>query len=159
MKTILEHCSVLPQIHFEEGEVLLAEGISSDKLFVLCEGVIEVFRADDTIAMVSEPGAVFGEMSVLLGIEHTASVRTKSASTLYLIEGAKKFLAQNPAFLMPVACMLAARLRNSTTYLIDLKRQFRDQGDHFTMVDQVLESMAHDQEHHFTPDDQLPVDP
>ena len=32
------------------------------------------------------------------------------------------------------------------SYLVDLKRQFADHGDHLSMVDEVLETLVHHQE-------------
>ena len=159
MKSLLEYCESLPELKIESGVVVLREGEQSDQLFVLLEGAMEVYRGDDTIAMVADSGAVFGEMSVLLDMAHTANVRAARPSSLCVVNEARAFLSENPAFVLPIARMLASRLRNSTTYLVDMKRQFRDHSDHFAMVDQVLESMAHDQDQDFTPDEQLPADP
>lgn len=159
MTSILEHCTSLPVRTIDAGGVLITEGGLSDQLFVLRKGTLEVHRNNDTIAMATEPGAVFGEMSVLLQIPHTASVRAVHKSEVYEASNARVFLEENPEFLLPIAQLLASRLRNSTTYLVDLKRQFRDHSDHFAMVDQVLESMAYDQNQSFTPDEQLPADP
>lgn len=142
-----------------EGQVILAENERSDRLVVLKEGVMEVYRDDVSIAVVDEPGAIFGEMSVLLNQPHTASVRAVAPSRVHVIEDAQAFLLSNPACVLPIAHLLARRLHNSTSYLVDLKRQFQDQADHLAMVDEVLESLAHEQDETFTPDLELPADP
>lgn len=159
MKALLQYCNNLPKISLEPEQKIICEDGFTDRLYVLCDGLLEVYRDEETISMVSEPGSVFGELSVLLSIPHTANVRAVTASSVYVIDGANDYLGQHPEFLLPIAQMLAGRLRNSTTYLVDLKKQFKGHRDHFAMVDQVLESMSHEQLEVFTPDEDLPVDP
>ncbi|MEP3204278.1 MAG: cyclic nucleotide-binding domain-containing protein [Rhizobiaceae bacterium] len=159
MKSLLQYCSGLPKISLDPNQEIISEQSVTNRLYVLEEGVLEVHRDEEPISMVNEPGAVFGEMSVLLSIPHTANVRAVTASSVYVVDDASTYLEKHPEFLMPIAQILASRLRNSTTYLVDLKKQFKDHSDHFAMVDEVLESMAHEQVESFTPDEDLPIDP
>jgi hypothetical protein len=66
VKELLNHCVSLPKQSFEAGQVILTEDGTTDKLSILETGILEVYRGDDSIAMASDPGSVFGEMSVLL---------------------------------------------------------------------------------------------
>jgi len=157
--SLLEQCRTFETTELAEGDVVIAEGQRSDRLCILVSGTMEVCRKDVTIAVVSDPGAVFGEMSVLLNCNHTASVRAVAPSRVHLIEGAEAFLADHPDFLLPIASLLALRLNNASAYLVDLKRQYQDQHDHFAMVDEVLDSLLHQQNTRFTEDDELPADP
>ncbi|MGD9739868.1 MAG: Crp/Fnr family transcriptional regulator [Bauldia sp.] len=145
MPRILDLSRDLTEISVEAGDVILGEGETSDRLYILVEGVLEVYRGDVSVAVVNEPGAVFGEMAVLLGGPHTASVRALRTSRLRAVEDALSYLTRNPVLMVPIAQLLAQRLRNSTTYLVDLKRQFQDHGNHLSLVDLVLESLAHQQ--------------
>ena len=45
---------------------------------MLIEGRLEVVKGDSVVAVLTEPGAVLGEMSVLLEQPHTATVRAAS---------------------------------------------------------------------------------
>ncbi len=159
MPGLLELSRSYPLRDLAKDEVFLTEGEKSDRLYVLAEGAVEVFRGDVTIALVTEPGSVFGEMALLLGIPHTADVRAAAPSKVHVIENALEHLRGNPAMVLPIAQLLARRLRNSTTYLVDLKRQFEDHQDHFAMVDQVLESLINQQDESFTPGGELPSEP
>ena len=159
MPSMLELSEAFPAVELAAGEVVLKEKEKSDRLVVLTEGAIEVFRGDVTIALVTEPGAIFGEMSLLLDIPHTASVRAVGPATVRIIENAMNYLAHHTAMLVPIAQLLARRLQGSTTYLVDLKRQFEHHKDHFGMVDEVLESLTHQQDHSFMPDGDLPSEP
>ena len=51
-----------------------------------------MLRGDTQVAEINAPGAVFGEMSALLGIHHTATVRVVKPVVAYLIEDADAFL-------------------------------------------------------------------
>jgi CRP/FNR family transcriptional regulator, cyclic AMP receptor protein len=159
MNSILNHCRELDLVEYPKGEVLLEEGDQANRILILSEGAIEVYRHEITITVATEPGAIFGEMSVLLGIPHTASVRTAAPSKLYIVDEAYKHVHENPTFLFPIARLLARRLKNSTDYLVDLKRQFADHKDHFGMVDEVLDSLIHQQDEDFIQERELPPDP
>jgi hypothetical protein len=74
VKSVLDHCAGLNERRFEAGDSILAEGSVTGTLFVLIDGAIEVRKGDVAVATVREPGALFGEMAVLLGTPHTASV-------------------------------------------------------------------------------------
>jgi CRP/FNR family cyclic AMP-dependent transcriptional regulator len=159
MADMLELCSEFPDVELAPGEVILTEGEKTGHLYVMSEGAIEVFRDDVTIALVTEPGSIFGEMSLLLDIPHTASVRAVGPAKVRVIDNAMEYLAAHPAMMVPIAQLLARRLQSSTTYLVDIKRQFQHHSDHFGMVDEVLESLTHQQDQGFMPDDDLPAEP
>ena len=57
------------------GTEVLHEGGRTGHLFLLIEGRLEVVKGDTVVATMTEPGAVVGEMSVLLDTPHTATVR------------------------------------------------------------------------------------
>lgn len=156
MQELLEQCRDCPTRRLEPGEVLLREGERSGQLFVLVSGTVEVHRGDVEIALVDEPGAIFGEMAVLLDRPHTASVRAQGPAEVHVVKDAESFLAQRPGLTLPVARLLARRLDNVTAYLVDIKRQFQDREDHLGIVDEVLEALSHEQGEAFLPADELP---
>ena len=159
MSGVLELCREFPLAKVAAGQTILAEGELSGKLFVLADGALEVHRGDVPISVTTEPGAIFGEMSVLLDIPHTASVRAAAETTVHVIDDARSALGDNHDLMVPIAKLLARRLQSATSYLVDLKRQFHDQKDHLGMVDEVLESISHQQDDAFMPADELPPDP
>jgi CRP-like cAMP-binding protein len=159
MRSILDHCTSEEPRGFAPGTVLISEGSASGRLFVLVEGRIEVLRGDTQVAVVSDPGAVFGEMSVLLGVPHTATVRAASPVQAYVFDDAGEFLRSHPTIGFQLARLLAQRLNAATTYLVDLKRQFEGHRDHLGMVGDVLESLMHQQDEEFTPVAERQADP
>jgi CRP-like cAMP-binding protein len=145
MSSILDYCRDQPVKTFGAGEVLLHEGRRAGILYVLAEGRVEIVKRDVQINTVGEPGAIFGEISVLLNVPHMATVRTLTPSRFFVIEKARRFLEIHPDLAFHIAKLLGQRLRLVTTYLVDLKRQFEQEEGHLGMVDEVLESLVHHQ--------------
>jgi CRP/FNR family cyclic AMP-dependent transcriptional regulator len=146
MRTILSFCQGLPEKTCGPGEMLLAEGGREGILYILIEGEVEVLKGDLQINTVSEPGAIFGEISVLLDIPHIATVKTLTPARAYMVERASEFLQSHTDISYQLARLLAQRLYGVTTYLVDLKSQFEDHEDHLGMVDEVLETLVHQQD-------------
>lgn len=151
MRAILNHCGDIPLEHVPGGTVLLEEGQNTGRVYVLAQGRIEVIRGDTQVAVLDEPGSLVGEMSVLLGVPHTATARTLGNAKVHVINDGKTFFSAHPDLSWLVARLLANRLNAATTYLVDLKRQFAGYGDHLEMVGEVLESLIHQQERDFRP--------
>ena len=159
MRTILSFCQGLPETSFGPGDVLLAEGGREGLLYLLIEGEVEVLKGDYQVNTISEPGAIFGEISVLLESPHTATVRAVAPTRMYVAENATAFLQSHTDLAYQVARLLARRLHGVTTYLVDLKRQFEDHTDHLGMVDEVLEALVHQQDEEFSPGSDRNPDP
>jgi CRP-like cAMP-binding protein len=151
MRAILEYCVSLPVIDVADGTVLLQEGETTGRAYVLVAGRIAVLRGDTQVAMSDEPGALFGEMSILLGKPHTATVRAAGDTRLHVIEDGGKFFHDNPRLLWLVGTLLANRLNAATSYLADLMHQYADHGTHLEMVGEVLEALLYDQARDFHP--------
>jgi CRP-like cAMP-binding protein len=141
MRAVLEYCVGGNRSSVPEGTLVIREGETTGHLFVLIEGRLEVVKGDTIVAVITEPGAILGEMSVLLDQPHTATVRAASASTIYEFEDAASFLRAQPGVALLIARLLAQRLNVATTYLADIKRQYAGHGNHLAMVGDVLESM------------------
>ena len=145
IQPILPLCSSLPVQAGDTGTTLLEEGGRTGCLYVLVEGKVGVFKGETCIATISQPGAVFGEVSVLLSEPHSATVRCLAPSRFHVVHDSLNFLQANPGFTLHVSRLLAQRLHAMTRYLMDLKAQFEDRSDHLGMVDEVLESLLHHQ--------------
>jgi CRP/FNR family transcriptional regulator, cyclic AMP receptor protein len=151
LSTIADLCDGLPVVRFAPGEVLIAEGPPTGKLYVLIDGLVEIVKGDFQINLVSDRGAMFGEMAVLLGRPHMASVRAVKPTRAYVSDNGEAFLRAHPEIAHLIATMLAQRLNGVTSYLVDLKRQFEDHKNHLGMVDEILETLLHEQRSDFTP--------
>jgi hypothetical protein len=76
------------------------------------------------IAEVSEPGAVFGELSMLLDQPHAADVRAQEVTEFHVADAAS-LLTDDPATLLYVTVLLARRLDATNRALIEVKRQIQ----------------------------------
>jgi CRP/FNR family cyclic AMP-dependent transcriptional regulator len=141
MRAILDYCTGGIQRSVSAGTLIIHEGGTTGHLYVLIEGRLEVVKGDTVVAIITEPGAVLGEMSVLLDQPHTATVRAASDSAVYEISDAASFLRDQPAVALLIARLLAQRLNVATTYLADIMQQYAGHGDHLAMVGEILQSM------------------
>lgn len=141
MRAILDYCGGGTKRAVQAGALILHEGGKTGHLFVLLEGKLEVVKGDSVVAVITEPGAVLGEMSVLLDQPHTATVRAASDAVVYEFDDAASFLRDQPAVALLIAQLLAQRLNVATTYLADLMHQYADHGTHLSMVGEILQSM------------------
>ncbi len=95
MATILGFCEGFPETTFRPGDVLLSEWESTGRLHILLEGEVEILQGDFQVTTVSEPGAMFGEMAILLEITHTATVKALTPCRVIVIERGIDFLQSN----------------------------------------------------------------
>jgi CRP/FNR family cyclic AMP-dependent transcriptional regulator len=141
MSAFFEVIDRLPAKQFTAGTVLIEQGTHADRLYFLIDGDVEVLKDGTLIADVSERGAVFGEMSILLNAAHTATVRVRTPSSFRVAGASLEFLRDNPDVALYVAEILARRLDSLNRYLVDVKSQFKGFDDHLNMVDGVLDAL------------------
>ena len=111
--------AALPLASFGAGETVLAEGTKTGRLLILKSGAVGIFKGDVEFAQVTEPGAVFGELSALLDAPHSADIRTLEASEFHVADAAT--LLQDPAALLYVTIVLARRIDAANQGLLQLK--------------------------------------
>jgi CRP-like cAMP-binding protein len=134
----------LDEISVAAGETLIAQGLPASAIFVLVQGSVVIERDGAPFARVEHPGALFGEMSVVMGTVATATVRASADSTVRVAPDPLEFLAR-PGVAFAVLRLTATRLDAMTRYLSDVRAQFEDQGGHLGMVDGVLETLLQHQ--------------
>src|SRR5215471_3299711 len=100
--------ATLPLATYQPGEIILAEGSKTGRLWILKKGAVAVVRQGIEIAKVAEPGAVFGDLSALLDTPHTSDVRALETSVFHVADAARSL--QDLALLVHVARVLARRL-------------------------------------------------
>jgi CRP/FNR family cyclic AMP-dependent transcriptional regulator len=133
MPPILEPAAVLgrlgslPVESYRQGELILRGGSATGKLLIMTEGAVEVVRGSVRIAEIAEPGAVFGDLAVLLDQPHSADVRALQPSTFYVADG-RTILRVDPVVALYVAVVLAQRLETVDGLLVEARRRL-DQAD------------------------------
>ena len=144
MSAILESLQGHERRQFAAGELVIRQGEQTDALYFHIEGAVEILKDDVRVATASQPGLVFGEMAVLLGGAHTATVRAVKPCSFFIVEKPREFLKSSPALCLHVSELLARRLDALNKYLVNVKHQFEGH-DHIGMVDEVLEALMHRQ--------------
>lgn len=145
MVGLLDYCDSYPHRALGAGEVLIGEGATSDEMYVVVSGAFVVSLAGQTLAVVTEPGAVFGEMSALLdgptGATVTVAEGTDGAEVV-VVDHPLAFMIERPDALLFIARTLAGRLGASSAYLSDLQRQYGAQSGNLGLIDEVLAKLA-----------------
>jgi CRP-like cAMP-binding protein len=116
--------TALPLVSYQAGETVIVDGSRTGRLLILKKGAVAIVKEDTEIAKVAEPGAVFGELSVLLDQPHRAEVRALETSQFH-VANADTLLAQDPVAVLYVATVLAHRLDAANHALIQLKSQLQ----------------------------------
>ena len=120
MASLPASVSNLPIRVFKPGSHLIVEGRRENRLFFLVSGNVSVRKGDNEVAAINDKGAIFGEMSALLGIPATATVLAVDEVHAHMHDEADRFLEQTPDIAMhrrvevvelhgELAALLAAR--------------------------------------------------
>jgi CRP/FNR family transcriptional regulator, cyclic AMP receptor protein len=113
--------ATLPIASFQAGETVLLAGSRTGRLMILKKGSVAIVKEGVEIARVSEPGSVFGELSILLDKPHTADVLTLESSEFHV--ASDSLLAQDQLASIYIAMILARRVNNANRALVELKHQ------------------------------------
>lgn len=117
---IQERLGALAVVTYQAGDNVLTTGSRTGRLLILKQGTVAVIKKGVEIAKVSQPGAVFGEVSALLDQPHAADVRALETSQFHVADAAA-LLRQDPLVLLYVAAVLARRLEEANHALIELR--------------------------------------
>jgi CRP-like cAMP-binding protein len=107
--------AALPLATYQASETVIADGSTTGRVLILKKGAVAIIKEDTEIARVTEPGAVFGEFSVLLDQPNKVEVRTLETSQFHVADAAV-FLKQNP-----IAARIAMTLARQLDNAIDLQ--------------------------------------
>lgn len=113
----------LPERVYQSGKIIIEENFPSRGIFFLTQGVAEILKADGVLAEVKQPGAMFGEMSHLLTVLPTATVRAKTEVRVRVCECPTSFLTKNPEATLFIANNLAQRLDSLNQYVANMKKE------------------------------------
>jgi CRP-like cAMP-binding protein len=143
MTDLLALCGDLPEVVVDPGTVVVREGDDGGGIWILEDGALQVRKGDTLVNTIDRPGAVIGEISVLLGTPYGATVEATAPSRLRRAVDGATFLS-DPEVVRLIAVGLAERLNYVTAYLADLKLQYGD-APGLSMVGTVLARLAQNQ--------------
>ncbi len=109
---------------YQKGDALFVEGDDSQDLYFLVSGHLEVLKGDKKIAEILEPGALFGELSFLLGAKRTATVQAENEVRVLRIpkNEVSTFLKGYPAVAEKITEIIARRLDESSQAIYGLRQ-------------------------------------
>jgi CRP/FNR family transcriptional regulator, cyclic AMP receptor protein len=142
MATLLALTHGQPLRTLVKDETLTRAGEQSGELYVLERGRLAVLRDGVKIATISEPGSLIGEMSVLLGIDHSATVKAEIDTEIRVIEDAVAFLERSPLVALHVATLACARLNATSALLVELKKQMADKASEQGLLSRIFAAMV-----------------
>ncbi len=138
MASLLPFIESMPTQSLAAGDVLIAQGGASGDLYVLETGRLAVERDGVEIATIDQPGTAVGEMSVLLGARHSATVRAETEARLRVVGDAAHTLEHDPALAFQLATLVSERLDATSALLVDLSHRARDKPAERTLFDRLL---------------------
>lgn len=142
MASILALTQNQPQRNLEPGETLVREGEESGDLYILETGRLIVERQGVKIAEIKEPGALVGEMSVLLAKESSATVRAERATTVRVIDNPIPFLERTPIVALHVATLACARLDATSALLVELRKENAGKAAEQSLLNRVFSALV-----------------
>ncbi len=113
-QTTLEHLATeLTEVHVTAGQQLVRQGEPGDSLFVVLQGRFDVLLDTEQVVDQLQPGAVVGEIALILGGTRQATVQASEDSlTLELSrERFDRLLEKHPEIMTPFTHALQDRMR------------------------------------------------
>jgi CRP-like cAMP-binding protein len=126
MANLLTLTMSYPVLSLRPGDKLIEAGEARGEMFVLMNGHLKVSRDGVEIARLIEPGTLVGEMSVLLGTDHTADVSAITEVEVRHIEDGWRWLESSPIVALHIATMACQRLDATSRMLVELRKEGRE---------------------------------
>jgi CRP-like cAMP-binding protein len=123
MTSLLLLTYAAPTIDLDKGDVLITQGESDGNLYVLDAGMLSVERDGVKIATIDQFDALIGEMSLLLGKPHSATVRASSKARVRVVRDAMLVLERHPLITLRLATLLCQRLDSTSALLAGLSHE------------------------------------
>jgi len=113
------------RVGFLPDETLFSEGDNSREMYILLSGKVEILKNKKRIATVEGEGSYLGELSTLLGVPRTATVRTMSQCEFIVVNGDKvsDFFDCSPVLGLKLAKILADRLAKMNIGYVRLEQR------------------------------------
>jgi CRP-like cAMP-binding protein len=83
---LLQISTMMSQASYKAGDLIITEGQKNTKLFFIQSGHAEVLLSGEVVALLQNPGDVFGEMSVVLKKAATTSIRAASDIDCFILD-------------------------------------------------------------------------
>ena len=129
MANLLDLTGNQPSRSLTDGEILISQGEHGGDLFILEKGRLTIERDAVSLATVTIPGSVVGEISVLTGTNNSATVKADGSARVRVIRDAAKVLETEPLLTLRLAALVASRLEATSSELVALSREMSSKND------------------------------
>ena len=122
LKQIEAVCQEAP---FEDGEIIIAEGTTSDNFFILLDGTVQIWKKfqqpEQELLTVYSQGRMFGELALIEDMPRSATVAAKGTVRLLAVcrEDFHHLIAQSQGFALMIMRSISATVRERTENLIE----------------------------------------
>ena len=100
---------------FKKDQVIAFETSKEEKLFILVDGRIGIFKGNLKVAEFNEPGTIVGEIAIILRHQRTATIKAMEDSNVIVVETTIEDLIKNfPDITVKIIKNLAERLTATT---------------------------------------------
>ena len=113
-----------PVLSLCAGETLLKQDEKTNSIYFLRQGSVEIIKDDCVVALSSDSGAVFGEMSIMLDCAHSATVNCVTDSMFYHIHEPRNYLDTHPEVIWHIAEIMSRRIYSLNRYFVNLKGHY-----------------------------------
>lgn len=113
------------QVSVVANHTLFCEGDTSREMYILMAGKVEILKNAKRIAVVEGEGSYLGELSTLLGVPRTATIKTMSQCTFIVVGGDRvnDFFDASPVLGLKLARILADRLAKMNVGYLKLEQK------------------------------------
>lgn len=150
MQSLLSLAAAHPSRTYAAGEIIIGQGFEGGNLYILENGQLAVERDGVRIATVATPGALIGEMSVVLGTMNTATVQAEKPTTMRVIRDAQQYLKTDPELTFRIAWLMANRLDATSAYLVQLTKDHAGKPEG-GLLGRILSTLNSNDEKRYTP--------
>ena len=124
--------SITKEEFYKNNELIIQEGEMGDKMFIIVDGKVEVFKVfannDKVLLNTMHKNEFFGDMAIFDEEPRSASIKSITDAHMLTItkEDLKELVLSYPDLSFGIFKGLCSRVREANTRLIDIKKQIKD---------------------------------
>jgi CRP-like cAMP-binding protein len=117
--------AVCREERYEDGDVIIAEGATSDRFYLLVDGTVQIWKKfqqpEQELLTVYSKGKMFGELALIEDMPRSATVAAKGAVHLLAVpsEDFKRLIMQCQGFALMIMRSISTTIRERTESFIE----------------------------------------